>query len=300
MTSGRVLNLIAMSIWAAVALTAAPSAFSHHHSARILAASHSEAESCSDIHMRFSDHEVVTQSEERTVTKSEAPVLRVHADANGGVYVEGWDQQAYSVTLCKAAEEGPGAQATLGSIHITLQNGELGISTPGTDNRWAAHLIVRAPKSSALEVEVKNGPVSFHHIDGSLKVSATNGPVTVSRCTGELELSARNGPVVLEENGGKENVQADNGPLTVSLSGDAWSGSGLEAHASNGPVTLKVPSGYRSGVVLESEGSGPFHCRASVCAEGRKNWDEDHKRVEFGSGPTLVHVSAVNGPISVH
>jgi hypothetical protein len=299
MTSGRVLTIVAMLVWAAVALTAAPSAFSRHHSFRVPAATHSGAQSCSDIHMRFSDREVVTQSEERTASKSEAPILHVHAHANGGVYVEGWDQETYSVTLCKAVEDGPAAQATLDRIHIILQNGELGISTPSSDNRWAAHLIVRAPQSSALEVEVTNGPLSLQHIDGSLKVSATNGPVTVSRCTGELELTAHNGPVVLEENGGKESVRADNGPLTVSLSGDTWSGSGLEAHASNGPVILKVPAGYRSGVVLESEGSGPFQCRASVCAEGRKTWDEDRKRLEFGSGPTLVHVSTVNGPVSV-
>jgi hypothetical protein len=52
-------------------------------------------------------------------------------------------------------------------------------------------------------------------------------------------------------------------------------------------------------VVVESDGNGPFSCHANVCSEGRKTWDEDKKRVEFGSGPTLVHVSSVNGPISV-
>ena len=69
--------------------------------------------------------------------------------------------------------------------------------------------------------------------------------------------------------------------------------------ATNGPVTLRVPSGYQSGVILESDGHGPFSCRARVCSEGRKNWDEDRKSVEFGSGPTVVRVSTVNGPVSV-
>jgi hypothetical protein len=50
---------------------------------------------------------------------------------------------------------------------------------------------------------------------------------------------------------------------------------------------------------LESEGHSPFQCSSSVCSEGRKIWDDDHKRVEFGSGPTVVRVSSVNGPVSV-
>src|SRR5439155_19195966 len=52
-------------------------------------------------------------------------------------------------------------------------------------------------------------------------------------------------------------------------------------------------------ILLESDGNGPFSCQASVCNEGRKTWDEEHKRVEFGSGPTVIRVSTVNGPVSV-
>jgi hypothetical protein len=52
-------------------------------------------------------------------------------------------------------------------------------------------------------------------------------------------------------------------------------------------------------VVLESDGHGPFSCHASVCSEGRKTWDDEHKRVEFGAGPTVIHVSTVNGPVTV-
>ena len=53
-------------------------------------------------------------------------------------------------------------------------------------------------------------------------------------------------------------------------------------------MKLQIPSGYKSGVILESDGDGPFQCHSSVCSEGRKTWDDDRKRIEFGSGPTLV------------
>ncbi len=300
MTSRRALTLFAIIVWAGVAVTAAPSAFSHHRSVAIaVSAVDFPAESCSDLRVRFDHHDAVLDSEERTITKSEAPTLHVRADSNGGIYVEGWDKDDYSVTLCKAAESGSDAQSILSQMHLTFRNRELGVSGPPSSERWSAHLLIRAPKASNLDLQITNGPMRLYRVDGNLKVHAQNGPVTVAGCTGQLDLSSHNGPVTLEENGGQQNVQSENGPLTVSLSGDSWSGSGLDAHTTNGPVTLRVPSGFKSGVMLESDGYSPFRCDASACSEGRKTWDDDHKRVEFGSGPTLVRVSTVNGPVSV-
>jgi hypothetical protein len=300
MISRRVLTFVAMAIWAAVAVTAAPRAFTHHRADSTLAlAAEIPSANCADLNAHFDHHEAVYQSEDRTITKSDAPVLRVQADSNGALYVEGWDKDTYSVTLCKAVEAGPDAGSMLSQIHLAFDNGALRVTTPAGRDRWAAHILIRAPKAAALELDVHNGPVSLTHVDGNLKVVAENGPVTVTGCTGELDLSAHNGPVTLEDNRGKQSVRAENGPMTVALSGNSWDGPGLEASTQNGPVTLEVPSGYKSGVVLESEGNSPFQCRASVCSEGRKTWDEDHKRVEFGSGPTLIRVSSVNGPVSV-
>lgn len=300
MTSRRALTLAAVIIWAAVAITAAPRAFSRHHTDPLPAAEESPVTNCSDLHFHFDHHESTLQTEERTITKAEAPTLRVQADSNGGLYVEGWDKDTYSVTLCKAAEAGPDAESVLSQMHLSFENGLLRISAPSSHERWAAHLLIRAPKASALDLQVLNGPLTLDRVDGNLRVHAENGPVSVKGCTGGLDLTSQNGPVTLEDNSGKQNVQSENGPVTLSLSGDSWSGSGIEAHATNGPVTLRVPSGYKSGVLLESKGYGPFQCRASVCSEGRKTWDEEHKRVEFGSGPAVIRVSTVNGPVSVH
>jgi hypothetical protein len=188
----------------------------------------------------------------------------------------------------------------LSEIHLAFEHGELSVSGPHHGDRWSAYLLIRAPKAATMDLSTHNGPVTLHHVDGSLKVRAENGPVSVEECTGDLDLSSQNGPVTLEGNSGKQSVRTENGPVNVHLTGIEWAGSGLEAHATNGPVNLEIPAGYKSGVVLESEGSGPFRCRASVCSEGRKTWDDDRKRVEFGSGPTLVRVSTVNGPVSVN
>lgn len=301
MTSRRFLTVLAIFVWCAVALTTFPRTKSWAATAVTLAPAHFElAEDCSDLRMQFDRHSAVVQSEERTISKTEAPTLRVNAEANGGLQVEGWDHDSYAVTLCKAAESGSGAEDTLSQIHLSFQGGELGVTGPASSHRWGAHLFIRAPKAAALDVSTHNGPLSFYNLDGRATIHAQNGPVTLDHCSGEFELSSQNGPLTLDNNSGKLSVRAQNGPLTLTLSGDSWTGSGLEARANNGPVTVNVPSGYRSGVVVESDGHGPFQCHAAVCSEGRKTWDEDRKRVEFGSGPTLVRVSTNNGPVTVN
>ena len=308
MVSRTLLSAIGITVWAAVLVTAAPRAISHRHNIygpngegaiEILPHEDSPLASCSDLNIEFDGHKAVVRSEEKTISKAEAPTLRVQAESNGGIQVEGWDQNTYSVTLCKAAEDGSDAENLLGQIKLTFSNGELGVTGPSSHRRWSAHLLLKAPKAAAMDLNLHNGPLGLFHVEGNLKVHAVNGPITVRRCTGDLDLSAENGPVSLEEDSGKMKVDTHNGPITIDLDGKGWNGAGLEAHATNGPVTLRVPSGYQSGVVLESDGHGPFSCRASVCGEGRKTWDDEHKRVEFGSGPTVVHVSTVNGPVSV-
>jgi hypothetical protein len=302
MVSRTVLSAIGITVWTAVLVTAAPRVISRHyvdHSVEISTHDDAPAASCSDLHIQFDRRAAVMQSEERTISKAEAPTLRVNAESNGGLQVGGWDQDRYSVTLCKAAEPGSEAEGMLREIKLTFSNGELGVTGPSSHRQWTAHLLIKAPRAAALDLHVNNGPMGLYHVDGSLKVRAVNGPITVRGCTGELDLSAENGPVSLEQNGGRQKVVTRNGPIDINLDGNKWSGAGLEARATNGPVTLRVPSGYQSGVVLESDGNGPFSCHASVCNEGRKTWDDEHKRVEFGAGPTVIHVSTVNGPVSV-
>lgn len=257
-------------------------------------------ESCSDLHARSEDGNVVVQQEDRTITRAEASRLSIRAENNGLMQIQGWDANEYSATLCKAALAGGEGEQVLSQIRLNFQNGELSVSGPLNGNGdWVTYLLVRVPRSAALDLHAKNGPLTLYHVDGSIKGNAMNGPVTLTDCTGEIELSVQNGPVSLHGGSGKIDLRTHNGPVGVSLEGRSWSGTGLEAHAVNGPVTINIPQHYESGVVVESQGNGPFSCRAEVCAEGRKTWDNEQKRVEFGSGPAVIHVSTVNGPLSV-
>lgn len=308
----RVLVLIAFC-----SLSTLNAAAHDRHSRNVSMRGEEPAATCNDLQIEFDGHRAVVQSEERSFTKSEMPVLRATAETNGGVQVTGWEKDGYSVRLCKAAAPFDDAQQVLAQMKMVVENGEIRVKGPSNQEGWTAFLLIHAPKSASIDLNVHNGPLGLFSVEGKILARAVNGPITAKNCKGEVKLTAQNGPITAEgtsgtvelhtENGpitshetsGSVNIRTQNGPIEVALSGSSWNGSGLEAHAQNGPLTIRVPHGYQSGVVVESDGHSPFHCAASVCSEGRKTWDDDHKRVEFGNGPTLVRASTVNGPISI-
>ena len=293
-------KLLWVSIWSVAALPASAPRTSAGLPVRVSQPGDEPVVTCSDLNIHFEDRPAVMQSEERTISKGEAPTLRIQAEATGGLQVLGSDKDSYSVTLCKAADSGGNAEVLLSKIHLTFQNGELGVFGPSSHDRWTAHLLVNAPRAASLELQVNNGPLSLLSVDGNVKVRARNGPVTVKSCAGTLDLDAQNGPVSLDGNSGMQHVDAQNGPVTLSLKGTSWNGSGIVARANNGPLALHISSGYQSEVRVESDGHSPFACQASVCSEGRKTWEDDRKSIEFGPGPTMIRLSTRNGPISIN
>jgi DUF4097 and DUF4098 domain-containing protein YvlB len=256
------------------------------------------AADCSDLDIRLNDERPMIQSEERTLTRAEAPVLRVHEVQNGGIQVHGWEKDSYSVTACKAAV-GSDAQRLLSEIKLSVQGGEVSVNAPsGRHDDWTVFLLIRTPRSADIEVSAHNGPVSFYGVNGKLTTRATNGPISMKDCSGEADISAENGPISFSGTSGKLRLHTQNGPITVSL-GANWDGSELVADAVNGPLTLRVPSGFHSSFLVESNGHSPVSCHASICSDARKTWDDDHRRIEYGSGSPVIRLSTENGPISV-
>jgi hypothetical protein len=267
--------------------------WNHHHSGPVA--------DCSDLDLRLRDDEKPTvESEERTVSKAEAPVLRVHEIQNGGVQVQGWDKDGYSVTACKAAVgSGDEAHRLLSQIKLSVQGGEISVFGPASRDQWTVYLLIRTPKAADIELTTHNGPSAFYSVDGKITARAVNGPISVQDCSGEADISAENGPISFSGTGGKLRLHTENGPISVALSSSTWTGGGLVADAVNGPLTLRVPSGFQSSFLVESSEHSPVSCQASICSNTRRTWDDDHRRIEFGSGEPLIRLSTKNGPISV-
>jgi DUF4097 and DUF4098 domain-containing protein YvlB len=283
-------------------LGASPAAFpatSNHHSFSISGGEDGPVADCSGLHIRFDDRPAAMSSEERSIPKSQTP-LHVQSEMNGGVQVQGWDQDNYSVTACKAVNASRNnPEQIFSQIKLSVENDYVSVSGPSSHDDWAVYLLVRAPKAALLDLYARNGPVGIYDLDAHLTAKTTNGPVSLRGFSGDADISAVNGPVSLVGNSGKLRLHCENGPIFVSLDGDAWKGSGLEADGENGPLTLRVPKNYQSSVLVESKGSSPMSCQASVCDGARKTWDDDRRRIEFGQAPAVIRLSTVNGPIAV-
>jgi hypothetical protein len=255
---------------------------------------------CSDLHVRFDDRDAAMESEERTITKADAPTLRVRPHKNGGVQVQGWDQDSYSVKACKfASKEDGGTERILAQMTLSVRNGEVTTNGPSDDGQWMIYLLIRVPKASVIDLETANGPLSLYSVDGRLTAHATNGPITLRDFSGDADIRAANGPITITGSSGNVRIHTENGPISINLKGTSWSGTGLTADAQNGPLTLSVPSDYKSSFSVESRNYSPMSCKASICDNARKTWDDHNRRIEFGSSPAMIRLSTVNGPVSI-
>jgi DUF4097 and DUF4098 domain-containing protein YvlB len=189
---------------------------------------------------------------------------------------------------------------TLAKIRVSVQNGEVSTDGPSDeDNDWTVYLLISAPKESVIDLETHNGPLSLYNVDGKLTARTTNGPIALHSFSGDAEVTAQNGPIHIADSSGNIRVHAQNGPISIDLKGQTWDGTGLSADANNGPLTLYVPTNYQSSFLVESNNRAPMSCHAAICDNARKTWDEDNRRIEFGSSPAVIHVSTVNGPVAV-
>jgi DUF4097 and DUF4098 domain-containing protein YvlB len=259
------------------------------------------ASDCSDLNIRFNDEPAVVETEERTLSKSDAKVLHIDELENGGVQLQGWEKDVYSVTACKSADATRGdAKQLISQINLSIRDGHVSVTGPARHNDWNVYLLIRTPQAAEIELKSHNGPASFYHVDGKITARGTNGPITMSDCTGEADIEAVNGPISFSGAGGKLRLHTQNGPMSVALSGTNWSGSSLVADTVNGPVSLSVGSGFQSAFLVESRGHSPISCHASVCDDARKTWDDEHRRIEYGSGTPVIRLSTENGPVSVN
>lgn len=279
------------------AIAAAPT--DHHRHSVNISGDDGPVADCGSLRIRFNDQAATMRSEERTIAQPQGP-LHVDSEVNGGVQVQGGDGNQYSVTACKAVDASVGdAEQLLSQIRLAVDNGKVSVQGPANRENWTVFLLVRAPRGAELDLRANNGPLSIYNLDGRLSAHATNGPISLQGFSGEGDISAVNGPIDLRSNSGKLRVHTENGPVSVDLNGDSWKGSGLEAEAKNGPVTLRVPKNYQSGVLVESNGNSPMSCQPSICSDAHKTWDEERRKIEFGSTPAVIHLTTENGPVSV-
>jgi hypothetical protein len=255
--------------------------------------------SCDQLHATFNDERVPVIEQDLGGTGLRS--LHIDAARNGGVYVSGSDSATYSVKACKAAALSVGVD----NVHAGLRGDTTYVDGPD-EGEWVVYFIVSAPRNASLDLNAHNGPISVRDVtSGTITARVENGPISLKNDGGTIDASAQNGPVSFAGDSGTVKLRAQNGPVSVKLEGAYWNGSSLDAATTNGPLSLKLPAGYRSGVLVESDGHGPVSCHAEACRNAMRSRassdsdDDTPRRLEFGSGPAVVHLATVNGPLSV-
>jgi len=261
-----------------------------------------EPQTCTDMQITIGDGETVRGEQTLNFPASEAPTLAFDGTSQTGVHVTGWDQNEFSVVACKAAGGSTEAEArkVLEQVQLQRSGGTLTVTGPDTENddrRWTAILLVKAPRNAALNLRVKNGPLSLLGMRGSGMLDAKNGPISLRDSSGQFEVTTKNGPISISGAAGKLKLVAHNGPIEVNVVGQEWNGE-VVGEAYNGPIELMLPLHFSSGVEVTNS-RGPMSCSADACTGQVFNVEDGEHRIRIGGGNTVIRLSTQNGPVMV-
>src|SRR5262249_11873399 len=224
--------------------------------------------------------------------------LRVRPGELGGVRVQPSADGGYSALVCLAAgaRSSRDAEAILDRVRIENTVGSLSVSGP--DGDWAAYIVLSVPRDAVLDRSATNGELSLRDVSGRFTLRTTNGPISIVGANGVVDAEAVNGPIKFKGHAGDVRLVAQNGPVKVTLDDAKWNGKGLDASTQSGPVRLEAPESLDAGV----EVYGSWHSPARV--NGVKRWPGmppgGPRWYRLGSGPVLVRVSTVNGPLDIN
>jgi putative adhesin len=220
--------------------------------------------------------------EVRNFTMAAGRTLSVDGRENGGITVHGWDGAGIKVLafVQAQAETEADAAATAHAVSVTPNGSEILATGPESRNGrqwWSVSYEIWAPR----------------HTD--LTLTASNGGLSVDGIESRMALQTVNGGLKLTDIGGDVHGATSNGGVTAELSGDRWSGAGLDLQTSNGGVRVSVPANYSA--QLET---GTVHGKLNVDfpmtvqgAIGR------HVSTTLGSGGPLIRLTTTNGGVSV-
>jgi hypothetical protein len=225
--------------------------------------------------------EQAQSQEQRGVQLEGVETLHVRASQEGGVTVKGWDRPIARLTVCKYAAglTQAEAQKTLRDVSVFYRNGEISTSGPETDTSraWWVHMILRVPKSAALDVVSTNGGIAIRNMNGRVSAHATNGGISLASCNGDSKLRTENGGISLEHVNGR-----------------------LDAMTLNGPISLRVqPGDLTPAIEARTDDDGEILCRVKQCGEATASKSASGKVLRIGGAIPRIRLSTGKAPILI-
>ena len=99
----------------------------------------------------------------------------------------------------------------------------------------------------------------------------------------------------MSEVAGTVRARTTNGGVDVSLSGDRWTGSGLELQTTNGSIELSVPSAFSADLSARTV-NGSIRTDFPVTVQGRIGRSVE---AQIGGGGPPVRLATTNGAIDL-
>lgn len=216
----------------------------------------------------------------REQTISSRSVLRVDGHENGGIKIIGADRNDILVISKIDARASSAAEAKELADRIKIDIGD-DIRADGPSTRWRSSWSVSyeiyVPRKSNLDLNTNNGGISIENVDGRIEFEANNGGVSLVNLAGAVRGST------------------SNGGLEVELSGDKWSGDGLDVRTTNGGVQMLIPSNY-SAQLETGTVNGGMNIGFPITVQGRLN---RRLTTQLGSGGPLVRATTTNGGVEL-
>jgi hypothetical protein len=236
---------------------------------------HNEWSSWSDASARYCEIRV------ERIPRPSGPVA-IDGRPNGSIQVRGvaGDSVVLTERIEAVANSDSEARALAAQVRIVTTGGT--IHAEGPEERHRSHWVVSYRVTLPL------------HTD--LTLDTENGGIRVADVTGRMRLTTVNGAIALDGVGGDVQARDENGPLEIALTGQRWSGTGLDAETENGPVVLTVPRDYAAHLETGTV-NGPMNVDLPITVQGHINLR--HFSTDIGGGGPTVRAVTTNGPVSV-
>ena len=164
---------------------------------------------------------------------SNRDLWEVDSGINGGVSVEGWDQDEVLLRAKVYSRASTTERAEAISDGIEIE----------TDNRIEADI----PNLNEGRRDKESVTVSYQLFiprESNLSLKTHNGGVRITNINGEVDFNVLNGGVKLTDMAGWVEGHTTNGGIEVSLAGTSWEGEGMDIRTTNGGVKINVPDAY--------------------------------------------------------
>jgi DUF4097 and DUF4098 domain-containing protein YvlB len=127
--------------------------------------------------------------------------------ANGSLRVTGWSRSEVQVTGNVSGRDEVRLERGGGTVEVRVGNGGRRSSD--------AHLEVRVPAGSTVEVTVNSAPITINGVTGQVEAISNSGPVTVQGSPRAVEVVAHSGPVTVEGRTDRVDLTVASGPVRV-------------------------------------------------------------------------------------